>query len=135
MSISFLNGICRIDGKLMSFALKLWNRTKIIDLSIIGTTLAWKDSNICQVWNNKFFNLVGLYHPSVWRVIGWFQREESTVSTIIQQYPAGTLTASKKSSSTLRAAIRMPSQLVCCSTGGPQVCGGVLSWPRLQYSS
>jgi hypothetical protein len=36
-------------------------------------------------WNNKFFNLVGHAHPSIWRVIEWCQKEEATVRTIIQQ--------------------------------------------------
>ncbi|KAG7177330.1 hypothetical protein Hamer_G000652 [Homarus americanus] len=46
-------------------------------------------NNICEGWNNKFFNLVGHYHPSIWRVIEWFQLEEATVSTIIKQDAVG----------------------------------------------
>ncbi|KAG7157140.1 hypothetical protein Hamer_G009970, partial [Homarus americanus] len=42
-----------------------------------------RTNNICEGWNNKFFNLVGHYHPSIWR------REEATVSTIIQQDAVG----------------------------------------------
>jgi hypothetical protein len=44
-----------------------------------------RTSNMCEGWNNKFINLVGHAHPSIWRVIEWCQKEEATVRTIIQQ--------------------------------------------------
>jgi hypothetical protein len=44
-----------------------------------------RTNNMCEGWNNKFFNLVGHAHPSIWRVIEWCQKEEATVRTIIQQ--------------------------------------------------
>jgi hypothetical protein len=40
--------------------------------------------------NNKFHTLVGSSHPSIWTVIKWFQREQSTVTTIVQQDSVGT---------------------------------------------
>jgi hypothetical protein len=46
-------------------------------------------SNMCEGWNNNFFNLVGHAHPSIWRVIEWCQKEEATVRTIIQQDAVG----------------------------------------------
>jgi hypothetical protein len=30
-----------------------------------------RTNNMCEGWNNKFFNLVGHSHPSIWRVIEW----------------------------------------------------------------
>ncbi|KAG7164208.1 hypothetical protein Hamer_G014346 [Homarus americanus] len=48
-----------------------------------------RTNNICEGWNYKFFNLVGHYHPSIWRVIEWFQLQEATVSTIIKQDAVG----------------------------------------------
>ena len=48
-----------------------------------------RTNNICEGWNNKFYNLVGHHHPSVWRVINWFQREEATVKAIILQNAVG----------------------------------------------
>jgi hypothetical protein len=30
-----------------------------------------RTNNMCEGWNNKFFNLVGYAHPSLWRVIEW----------------------------------------------------------------
>ncbi|KAL8571375.1 hypothetical protein ACOMHN_020367 [Nucella lapillus] len=45
-------------------------------------------TNICEGWN-KFMNLVGHYHPSIWRTIEWFQKEEATVRTIMQQDAVG----------------------------------------------
>ncbi|KAG7159849.1 putative MULE transposase domain-containing protein 6, partial [Homarus americanus] len=65
------------------FAPHLWN---VHDATMNNNACT---NNICERWNNKFFNLVGHYHPSVWRVIEWFQREEATVSTIIQQDGVG----------------------------------------------
>jgi hypothetical protein len=44
---------------------------------------------MCEGWNNKFFNLVGYAHPSIWRVLEWCQTEEATVRTIIQQEAVG----------------------------------------------
>ena len=46
-------------------------------------------NNICEEWNNKFYNLIWHYHPSIWRVIQWFEREETTVRTIILQNSVG----------------------------------------------
>ena len=50
-----------------------------------------RTSNMCEGWNNKFFNLVVHAHPStcIWRVIEWCQKEEATVRTIIQQDAIG----------------------------------------------
>ncbi|XP_042214957.1 uncharacterized protein LOC121861374 [Homarus americanus] len=48
-----------------------------------------RTNNSCEGWNNKLFNLVGHYHPSIWHVIEWFQLEEATVSTIIKQDAVG----------------------------------------------
>ncbi|KAL8609404.1 hypothetical protein ACOMHN_019893 [Nucella lapillus] len=48
-----------------------------------------RTNNICEGWNNKFMNLVGHYHPSIWRTIEWFQKEEATVRTIMQQDAVG----------------------------------------------
>ena len=44
-----------------------------------------RTNNMCERWNNKFFNLVGHAHPSIWRVIEWCRKEEATVRTIIQR--------------------------------------------------
>jgi hypothetical protein len=38
---------------------------------------------MCEGWNNKFFNLVGYAHPSIWRVIEWCQKEEATVLSVL----------------------------------------------------
>jgi hypothetical protein len=44
-----------------------------------------RTNNMCEGWNNKFFNLVRHAHPSIWHVIEWCRKEEATVRTIIQQ--------------------------------------------------
>ena len=48
-----------------------------------------RTNNVCEGWNNKFLNLVGHYHPSVWKLIQWFQKENATVRTVIQQDAVG----------------------------------------------
>ncbi|KAG7154302.1 hypothetical protein Hamer_G026562, partial [Homarus americanus] len=65
------------------FAPHIWN---VHDATMNNNA---RTNNICEGWNNKFFILVGHYHPSAWRVIEWFQREEATVSIIIQQDGVG----------------------------------------------
>ena len=48
-----------------------------------------RTNNICEGWNNKFHNLVGHHHPSIWRVIDWFPKEETTVRIVRQQDNVG----------------------------------------------
>ena len=57
----------------------IWN---VHDATVNGDA---RTNNMCEGWNNNFFNLVGHAHPSIWRVIEWCQKEEATVRTIIQQ--------------------------------------------------
>jgi hypothetical protein len=45
----------------------------------------------------SFHTLVGSSHPSTWTVIKWFQREQSTVTTIVQQDSVGTQPAKRVS--------------------------------------
>ena len=61
----------------------IWN---VNDATVNGDA---RTNNICDGWNNKFFNLIGHAHPSIWRVIEWCQKEEATVRTIIQQDAVG----------------------------------------------
>lgn len=92
-------------------------------------------TNICEERNDKFFNLIGHYHPTVGRFIKYFQRERSYSE---QHYPTGCCwhpTASKKCSLMLYAAARMASRLVCCSTGALQAWSRVLSWLQQECSS
>ncbi len=44
-----------------------------------------RTNNVCEGWNNKFANLVGYHHPSVWKVLTWFQKEHAMVETMVQQ--------------------------------------------------
>ena len=63
----------------------IWN---VHDATVNGDA---RTRNMCEGWNNKFFNLVEHAHPStcIWRVIQWCQKEEATVRTIIQQDAVG----------------------------------------------
>ena len=56
-----------------------------------------RTNNVCEGWNNKFHTLVGSSHPSIWTAIKWFQREQSTVITIVQQDSVGTQPAKRVS--------------------------------------
>ncbi|VDI65786.1 Hypothetical predicted protein [Mytilus galloprovincialis] len=62
----------------------IWN---VHDATVNGDS---RTNNVCEGWNNKFFNLVGYAHPSIWRVVEWCQKEEATVRTLIQQDAVGT---------------------------------------------
>ena len=59
----------------------IWN---VHDATVNGDA---RTNNMCEGWNDKFFNLVGHAHLSIWRVFEWCQKEEATVRTtsIIQQ--------------------------------------------------
>jgi hypothetical protein len=61
----------------------IWN---VHDATVNGDA---RINNMCEGWNNKFFNRVGHAHPSIWRVIEWCQKEKATVRTIIQQNAVG----------------------------------------------
>ena len=61
----------------------IWN---IHEATVNGDPRA---NNVCEGWNNKFFNLVGYTHPSICRVIEWCQKEDATVHTLIQQDSVG----------------------------------------------
>ena len=56
-----------------------------------------RTNNVCEGWNNKFHTLVGSSHLSIWTVIKWFHREQSTVTTIVQQDSIGTQPAKRVS--------------------------------------
>jgi hypothetical protein len=42
---------------------KIWN---VHDATVNGDA---RTNNMCEGWNDNFFNLVGHAHPSIWRVI------------------------------------------------------------------
>ncbi|KAG7167094.1 hypothetical protein Hamer_G005427 [Homarus americanus] len=84
------------------FAPHLWN---VHDATMNNNA---RTNNICEGWNNKFFNLVGHYHPSIWRVIEWFQLEEAIVSTIIKQDAVGNPPQRRRSTPSSRGGTRAP---------------------------
>ncbi|KAK6188804.1 hypothetical protein SNE40_004905 [Patella caerulea] len=45
-----------------------------------------RTNNICEGWNNKFYNL-GQHRPSIWRVVKWFEKESATVQIVIGNPP------------------------------------------------
>ena len=49
----------------------IWN---VHDATVNGDA---RTNNMCEGWNNKFFNLVGHAHSSICRVIEWCQKEEA----------------------------------------------------------
>ena len=44
-----------------------------------------RTNNVCEGWNNKFANLIGHNHPSIWKCIEGFQKDHSLVETTIEQ--------------------------------------------------
>ena len=41
--------------------------------------------NAWEGWNNKFLITVGEKHPTVWKTISWFPKENVTVDTLLEQ--------------------------------------------------
>ncbi|XP_076041795.1 uncharacterized protein LOC143025681 [Oratosquilla oratoria] len=48
-----------------------------------------RTNNACEAWNHKYFHMIGHHHPSVWRTIESFQRENAAVSVLLQQDAVG----------------------------------------------
>ncbi|XP_076042354.1 uncharacterized protein LOC143026220 [Oratosquilla oratoria] len=48
-----------------------------------------RTNNFCEAWNNRFSNLVGHNHPSVWKLIEALKKDECSVSVTIQQDARG----------------------------------------------
>ncbi|CAB4061557.1 unnamed protein product [Lepeophtheirus salmonis] len=68
----------------------LWN----VDRATI--TDCPRTNNQCEGWNSRFFHLVGHHDPLIWKCIQAFQKEESTVSTILVQEAIGQLPKKKR---------------------------------------
>ena len=48
-----------------------------------------RTNNVCEGGNNRFRELVGHYHPGVYKCIGTLQLEEQHAITTVAQYEAG----------------------------------------------
>ena len=48
-----------------------------------------RTNNLCEAWNNRFSNLVGHNHPSVWKLIEALKKDECSVSFTILQDARG----------------------------------------------
>ena len=54
-----------------------------------------RTNNLCEEWNNKFYNLVGYQHPSIWKLRRMIQKEEAVVSAVITRDLVGELPIKK----------------------------------------
>ncbi len=61
------------------FPPELWN---VHEATVNG---ALRTNNQCELWNNRFFHLVGYKHPSIWTLIEAIQMENQKVVTLIAQ--------------------------------------------------
>ena len=48
-----------------------------------------KTNNLVEGWNNRFKNLVGHVHPSIWRAINYLKLERKVAVAKISRYAAG----------------------------------------------
>ena len=71
-------------------------------------------NNICEGWNNKFFKIVGHYHPSIWLSLNGFNEKQQQLALLSNRNLLAI--PRKKSVSKIRAPPRTNSQLVCCSS-------------------
>ena len=42
-------------------------------------------NKICEGWNHKFYNMIGRVYFSIWRATSWMQKEQESVSTLLEQ--------------------------------------------------
>ncbi|CAM1314505.1 Uncharacterised protein r2_g2511 [Pycnogonum litorale] len=55
-----------------------------------------RTNNICEAWNFKFSHVVGHKHPSIWRLLDAFKKEEGTVNVVRAQFDVGVQERPKK---------------------------------------
>ena len=48
-----------------------------------------RTNTVCEGWNNKYRNLVGHQHPSIWKSIHTLQGEQNAVQTTVIQHLSG----------------------------------------------
>lgn len=48
-----------------------------------------RTNNMCEGWNSRFSQLVGFYHPSIWKLIKHLQIEECNSTTMLSQATIG----------------------------------------------
>jgi hypothetical protein len=61
-----------------NLAMVFWPVVRSLNVHDVTVNGDARTNNMCEGWNNKFFNLVGHAHPSIWHVIEWCQKEEAT---------------------------------------------------------
>ena len=50
-----------------------------------------RTNNVCKSLNARYSALIGQNHPTIWKAIKFFKREEVCACTILQQYSLGVL--------------------------------------------
>ena len=48
-----------------------------------------RTNNTVEGWNNKLRHLVGLQHPTIWKLIKVFQMEQAYTETVVAQLQIG----------------------------------------------
>ena len=66
-----------------TFSAEIWN---VLDATL---TDGPRTNNLCEAWNNRFMNVVGHKHPTIWRAITSIQQEKASVSALILQDSRG----------------------------------------------
>ena len=97
------------------FPPELWN---VHEQTLNGDA---RTNNTCEGWNNKFSNLVGYKHPTVWKTIAWFQKENATVETIIEQDALGQPPKKRKKTEFVRLQQRLQSLCTDRVTGAKDI--------------
>lgn len=77
------NGLLAFRRKAPRFPPKTWN------VNAATVNGHHRTNNVSESWNNKFNQLVGHHHPSIWTAIRALQQEQSTVDTAILQDAIG----------------------------------------------
>ena len=65
------------------FPIHTWN---VHDSTLLGEV---RTNNYSESWNNKFSNLVGYSHPTIWKAIECFRADTASVESILIRMDRG----------------------------------------------
>ncbi|XP_074641183.1 uncharacterized protein LOC141898931 [Tubulanus polymorphus] len=81
--VSSPNGIVRLRKVPPMYEPSIWN---VREATLTNDA---RTNNICESWNNKFYNIIGHHHPSIWRTIKGFQQDNASVEMMTAQNNLG----------------------------------------------
>lgn len=72
------------------YSLQIWNQYENVKLGL------YKTNNVVESWHNCFSKLLGAMHPTIWKVIDGFKKQQTLTELKIEQQRAGHVIQRKK---------------------------------------